>query len=121
MASHFEATAGPLLGPTIGAQVTQTGGPEAPVTVNAESGKIISDFYTTGAGPYVTVVNNNRVSAGDAVVVNVSDSVLIHSFWLVQAKNIRDGAFDLYVEQEFFPNAPFNMHVNFCVLKGTFS
>ena len=71
MASVFEATAGKLIGPTVGTSVTQATNKSTGVTANTATGVITLNNAALAAAAEVSfTVTNSEVAATDVVVVN---------------------------------------------------
>ena len=121
MASIFEATAGKLVGPTIGTTVTQATNKSTGVTANAASGQITMNNAALGAAAEVSfTVTNSEVAATDVVVANHGSAGTAGSY-LVQANTIAAGSFKLTVTNVAAGSLSEAIVINFVALKGASS
>ena len=121
MASIFEATAGKLVGPTIGTTVTQATNKSTGVTANAASGQITMNNAALGAAAEVSfTVTNSEVAATDVVVANHGSAGTAGSY-LVQANTIAAGSFKLNVTNVSAGSLSEAIVINFVALKGASS
>ena len=121
MASIFEATAGKLVGPTIGTTVTQATNKSTTVIANAASGQITMNNAALGAAAEVSfTVTNSEVAATDVVVANHGSAGTAGSY-LVQANTIAAGSFKLTVTNVSAGSLSEAIVINFVALKGASS
>ena len=121
MASVFEATAGKLVGPTIGTTVTQATNKSTTVIANAASGQITMNNAALGAAAEVSfTVTNSEVAATDVVVANHGSAGTAGSY-LVQANTIAAGSFKLTVTNVSAGSLSEAIVINFVALKGASS
>ena len=121
MASIFEATAGKLVGPTIGTSVTQATNKSTGVTANAASGVITMNNAALAAAAEVSfTVTNSEVSATDVVVVNHASGGTAGSY-LVQANTLAAGSFAITVANVSAGSLSEAIVLNFVALKGASS
>ena len=121
MASIFEATAGKLVGPTIGTTVTQATNKSTGVTANAASGQITMNNAQLNAGVEVSfTVTNSEIAATDVVVVNHGSGGTAGSY-LAQANTIAAGSFKITVTNVSAGNLSEAIVLNFVALKGASS
>lgn len=121
MASKFEATAGNLIGATSGGTVTQGTSKSTAVTLNTESGQITLNGAALAAAAEVSfTVNNDKISATDAVLVNHGSGGTAGSY-LVQANSIAAGSFKITVANVSAGSLSEAIVVNFVAFKGASS
>ena len=121
MASIFEATAGKLVGPTVGTSVTQATSKSTGVTANAASGVITLDDAALAAAAEVSfTVTNSEISATDVVIVNHASGGTAGSY-LVQANSIAAGSFKITVANLSTGSLGEAIVLNFVALKGASS
>ena len=121
MASIFEATAGKLVGPTVGTSVTQATSKSTGVTANAASGVITLDDAALAAAAEVSfTVTDSEISATDVVIVNHASGGTAGSY-LVQANSIAAGSFKITVANLSTGSLGEAIVLNFVALKGASS
>ena len=121
MASIFEATAGKLVGPTIGTTVPQATNKSTTVIANAASGQIAMNNAALAAAAEVSfTVTNSEVAATDVVVANHGSAGTAGSY-LVQANTIAAGSFKLTVTNVSAGSLSEAIVINFVALKGASS
>ena len=121
MASIFEATAGKLVGPTIGTTVTQATNKSTGVTANAASGQITMNNAALGDGAEVTFeVTNDRVAATDVVIVNHGSAGTAGAY-VVQCSAVAAGSFKVTVGNVSGGALSQAIVINFAVIKGASS
>lgn len=95
MPSIFEATAGRHIGPTESGSAVQQQSKTTGVTINACSGTIVtSDESIGGNSEKSFTVTNDRVSAGDVVLVTHTSGGTSGGY-LAQANDVKDGQFNI--------------------------
>lgn len=121
MASIFEATAGKLVGPTVGTTVTQATNKSTAVTANAASGQITMNNAALADGAEVTFqVNNDTVSATDVVVVNHASAGTAGAY-VVSVTAVAAGSFKITVGNVSGGSLSQAIVLNFVALKGASS
>ena len=121
MASIFEATAGKLIGPTVGTSVTQATSKSTGVTANAAAGVItLNDAALAAAAEVSFTVTNSEVAATDVVVVNHASGGTAGSY-LVQANSLAAGSFKITVANVSAGSLSEAIVLNFVALKGASS
>ena len=91
------------------------------MTLNAESGQITLNNAALAAAAEVTFqVNNDKISATDAVLVNHGSAGTAGSY-LVQANSIASGSFKITVANLSTGSLSEAIVVNFVALKGASS
>ena len=121
MASIFEASAGKLVGPTIGTTVTQATSKATTVIANAASGQITLNNAALGAAAEVSfTVTNSEIAATDVVVVCHGSAGTAGSY-LAQANTIAAGSFKITVTNVSAGSLSEAIVLNFVALKGASS
>ena len=123
MASIFEATAGKLVGPTVGVSVTQATSKSTGVTANAASGQITMNNAALAAGAEVSfTVTCSEVSSSDVIIVNHARAGTAGAY-LVQANNVTlsGGFFNITVANVSAGSLSEAIVLNFVALKGASS
>ena len=121
MASIFEATAGKLVGPTIGTSVTQATSKATGVTANTASGVItLNNAALAAAAEVAFTVTNSEISATDVVVVNHASAGTAGAY-LVQANTLAAGSFAITVANLSAGSLSEAIVLNFVAIKGASS
>jgi len=123
MASLFEVTAGGKIGYVSGGSVTQGAslGKTTGVTLNAVCGAITCDDGNVSAAAESSfTVTNDKVAAGDVVLVNHASAGTAGAY-LVQANSIAAGSFKITIANLSSGTLGEAIVLNFVVIKGASS